>query len=484
MGLESEIKLSLPRRAASLLAAHPLLAGLPATQKKLNNIYYDTPALALHDRRIAVRHRRVGDDCLLTVKSAAPAAGGLAQRHEWENASPPGEFDFSHIDNPALRHQLETLRMQLTPVFATHFMRTTWHVPTLQGQVEVALDQGQIEADGRKESICEVEIELLSGQIGALFEVACALQAVLPLHPEVGSKAERGYRLFSGQTIAAVKAQTTPLTPDDCPADAFRHIALACLVHLQGNEYGVRHGDDPEPVHQARVAIRRLRTALRIWRPLLPENFLVFDAAWRHLARTLGDARNHDVLLLEILRPLAHAFPAQRDVQALLRRAQAAGKRQRKAARLALVAPDYSRLLLEFTSATLSLDAGNQPQLEDFARRCLKRRAKRVAQLTPDLPMPAITMLHPLRIALKRLRYALEFFAGFFPQRRYQRYHLKICHLLDLLGQLNDHSVAGQLAGSNARLDAWLAGCSAVLLHQLPQALHDFTACPPPWQHH
>lgn len=483
MALESEIKLSLPRRAAHLVATHPLLAALPAKQKKLDNIYYDTPDLALHARRIALRHRRIGKKWLLTVKCAAPAAGGLAQRPEWENASQPGEFDFSPIDDIDLRQQLEALRQQLTPAFVTQFTRTAWHVETPQGQVEVAFDRGQIKAGGRKENICEIELELLDGQVGALFEVARALQNGLPLHPEAGSKAERAYRLLTGSPIAASKAQATPIKTGDSAMDAFRRIALACLVHLQDNEYGVRCSNSPEPVHQARVAIRRLRTALRLWRPLLPESFLVFDAAWRNLAGTLGEARNHDVLLLEILAPLARAFPVQPDVQRLLRRAQAAGKHTRKTARTALATPDYSRLLLEFTAATLSLEAAEPSPLADFARRCLKRRARRVARLTPENPAAASAALHPLRIALKRLRYALEFFAELFPKRRYRRYHLKICRLLELLGQLNDHSVAGKLAGSNARLDGWLAGRSEALLCQVPLALNDFVACPPPWQH-
>ena len=76
------------------------------------------------------------------------------------------------------------------------------------------------------------------------------------------SKAERGYRLFTGQESPPVKARPLALGEDITPRQAFRSIALNCLEQLQANERGARLGQDSEYVHQARVAIRRLRAAL------------------------------------------------------------------------------------------------------------------------------------------------------------------------------------------------------------------------------
>ncbi|HCN68872.1 MAG TPA: inorganic triphosphatase, partial [Candidatus Accumulibacter sp.] len=107
MGLETEIKLSLPAAAVRQLPAHPLLAENKPLRQKLVNTYYDTPDRRLQRKRLAVRYRQKGQEWLLTVKSDAPSPGGLAQRREWEVPGEPGAFDFAHVDNPKLRRFLE-----------------------------------------------------------------------------------------------------------------------------------------------------------------------------------------------------------------------------------------------------------------------------------------------------------------------------------------------------------------------------------------
>jgi triphosphatase len=90
----------------------------------------------------------------------------------------------------------------------------------------------------------------------------------------------------------------------------FRTVALACLTHLQSNEHGLCESDNPEFVHQARVAIRRLRSAIRVWKPSLPQEFVAsFDPLWQALARQLGETRNWDVFLAETLPSILLAFP-------------------------------------------------------------------------------------------------------------------------------------------------------------------------------
>jgi triphosphatase len=90
----------------------------------------------------------------------------------------------------------------------------------------------------------------------------------------------------------------------------FRSTAFSCLSQLQGNERGLRESNAPEFIHQARVAMRRLRSAIRLWRPLLPEEYVSnFDPRWRTLANQLGDTRNWDVFITEILPPISAAFP-------------------------------------------------------------------------------------------------------------------------------------------------------------------------------
>jgi hypothetical protein len=105
------------------------------------------------------------------------------------------------------------------------------------------------------------------------------------------------------------------------PVEAFRSIALGCLEHFQRNEKGLHEGAEAEFVHQARVALRRLRSAIKLFAPVLPPEFVTaYGQTWQTLAGALGDARNWDVFLEETLpsdpRRLPgkprHSPPAQR----------------------------------------------------------------------------------------------------------------------------------------------------------------------------
>ncbi|MEF8708331.1 MAG: CHAD domain-containing protein [Candidatus Accumulibacter propinquus] len=491
MALETEIKLSLPASAARRLPAHGLLADSKPLRQKLVNTYYDTPDRRLQRKRVAVRYRQKGTEWLLTVKSDAPSPGGLAQRSEWEAPGQPGDFDFAHVDNPKLRRFLESVTPELVPLFTTDFTRNFWVVvPQAGTRIEVALDRGKIVAGERQEPICEVELELLEGEVAALFTAALSLQSDLPLHPEGASKAERGYRLASAEALVPVKATDVRLEMGMTSIAVFRSTAFSCLSQLQGNERGLRESNAPEFIHQARVAMRRLRSAIRLWRPLLPEEYVNnFDPRWRTLANQLGDTRNWDVFITEILPPISKAFPDHSDLQRLVGQAMSHLAGCRKAAQEVMTSPTYSQLLLEFTAATVALEESKKPPLTVFAPRSLNKRAKRVAALALETRDSDPEARHALRVALKRLRYALEFFAPLFPARRLQRYHQSAAGLLDLLGRMNDNVVAEQLAvaaqpGHHSDLvRAWLAGRNDLMLGQLAALLGDFLSHQPPWEH-
>ena len=321
MATEIELKLQLTPQTARKLAAHPLLAGIRPQRQHLLNTYYDTPELELHRRRIALRFRKKGWHWLLTVKSAEPASGGLAMRSEWETPASPGVFNFAHVDAPELRTFLEFATPALAPVFTTDFRRTAWQVPFGESVVEMAVDRGSVESRGRKAPICEVELELVSGRIDDLFALTRTLQEALDLRPAVASKAERGYALFANAPEASFRAKTVAIDAGMSPVEAFRAIALGCLEHFQRNERGLAAGStDPEYVHQARVALRRLRSALKLFAPVLPPDFVAaYGQTWQTLASALGDTRNWDVFITETLPPILEAFPRHRDALRLQR---------------------------------------------------------------------------------------------------------------------------------------------------------------------
>ena len=129
--------------------------------------------------------------------------------------------------------------------------------------------------------VCELELELKSGEPQQLFELALAILEIVPFELELVSKAELGYRLLtgyadqSGQRHGAGNWPTGNWTRDAL-ADVLQRLIWSCLLHLQSNLRGAMESDDAEYLHQMRVALRRLRVALRMARERRPMN------SWQH----------------------------------------------------------------------------------------------------------------------------------------------------------------------------------------------------------
>ncbi|WP_016832524.1 CYTH domain-containing protein [Herbaspirillum lusitanum] len=208
--MEIELKLLIAAEDVVAFCALPLLqqhAVGAATSQDLFSTYFDTPTLHLKQHRSALRVRKAGALWIQTYKGGGSVAAGLHQRHEWECevAGPRIELDklLPLVDNPAARAALELpgLAAQLEAVFATSFRRTAWQLRLPQGtEVELALDQGVVEADGRTLPICEIELELKSGQTDELLAFSQALRQAIALAPSNVSKAQRGFALrFPGK---------------------------------------------------------------------------------------------------------------------------------------------------------------------------------------------------------------------------------------------------------------------------------------------
>ena len=201
--METELKLSLSAPDLPRLLAHPLLTQAGNTQRLLNT-YFDTPDLALQQRRMAVRERLAGGQWLLTVKTAGQSQNGLSRRQEWEGPTTPGALQFDTlVDDAALSQDLMTLRPNLCALFCTDFERQRWVVTHDDAQIEVAMDQGRIHVPGTdlSEPLLELELELLSGPEEALMALADVLrqtpQGPVMLMPNDASKAQRGMALWS-----------------------------------------------------------------------------------------------------------------------------------------------------------------------------------------------------------------------------------------------------------------------------------------------
>ena len=465
MAQEIELKLALPEDAQRNFLRHPLLK--QATHKqtyRLVNLYYDTPALDLRKRGIALRLRAQGKFWLQSVKCAGKRAGGLSSRPEWETPY-TGSFDFSAIDNTAVCDWLDRpkIRTRIAPIFETNFQRIAWTFELVRGtRIELALDRGWIAAGGRREAISEVEIELKVGDETQLFDLAHALAERIPLSLAPMSKAERGYRVFQQIPAAPVRAAPILLTAGDTPTEAFRTIALSCLDHLQQNHAGAVASDDAEYIHQMRVATRRLRAAQRLFGPLLPADFAApLLLPLSELMLVLGQVRDYDVLLTEIAEPVLQALSEEPRLAALVGVITERRFAIRQEALRLLRAPRYGSNVLQVLTTLHGLGtkigAGETAQVDTppatetsltllgFAENRLRRLRKKVTQLMAQARVDDPPTLHALRIGIKRLRYALEFFAPLAAPKAMQRLLVRLTELQGTLGQINDLANAGTL---------------------------------------
>jgi triphosphatase len=211
MGIEREIKLALPQdQVAAALRFFETRAGAPGHPIRLENIYFDTPQLALARAKSALRLRRAPEGWLQTFKTVGVSVNGLHARHEWEMpvAGEALEIDrlLHECDESGVSTALSGAAATLIPLFRTDFTRTLWTLNIDGAQVEAAVDQGEITADvngeARSTPICEIELELKAAKDdgeAALHALAAELAQALPgLAPDDISKAQRGYALREG----------------------------------------------------------------------------------------------------------------------------------------------------------------------------------------------------------------------------------------------------------------------------------------------
>jgi triphosphatase len=506
---ETELKLQVDARQLQRLKRRKALVEAPVSRQRLENIYFDTPDRLLHRHKMALRLRRADGRWLQTLKTAGTEAGAMSRRGEWETPAKAtkdgrGRLDLRRLHDSPLVDLLgqSKAKPNFQPWFATRVQRTLWTVERGQAQIEVALDVGDITAQfgakRRREPIRELELELKRGEAVALIELALDLidipgNAPLELLPLARSKAERGYQLALGRPAAAVKASakgfTEKLTGRMSSAHALRAVVAHGLAVVTGNCELLLRGDDSEYVHQARVALRRIRSAIRLFdraRNDVPES-LIDELRW--LGSALGAARDWDVFVDEVLPKLQKTVGAEVITDPLRAKADQRRHAQRAKLRSDVHSPRYAALLLNGERWTMSPAPADSELLQAMAETTLQRSAKKLfkparffAALTPE-------RRHRVRIQAKRLRYALDLFSVMLPKRATARYIDATAELQDLLGGLNDAAVArtmflqlGKAAKLPKAVDQWFIANECEQLRQVEVRLMTLAEMPASWQ--
>ncbi|MBX9903433.1 MAG: CHAD domain-containing protein [Burkholderiales bacterium] len=498
---EIELKLRFPPKHLREVLALPLLA--PASRmatRKLAATYFDTPTLDLSRRHIALRVRREGRRWVQAVKGGGSTASGVHQRLEIETTLNDRHPDLSLLPRHPVTRILKSKKIveSLLPVLHTEITRSLRLLEPVPGVlVEVAIDRGFIRSGRRRQQVCEIELELKRGPVTALFDLAQQLAEVVPLALEHQSKAERGYALFCGAGTAPAKAVPLALVRDMTAGQGFLAIAAATLAQVHANERGVLGSDNPEYLHQMRVGIRRLRSAFSLFREMLGDAAAPQAAALRAMAGALGPARDWDVFVTETLpmvRPALAAHVAADRFEALCRRRwQAARAKSKKS----IKSNTYNESMIALSGWLAALggdgNAAWQQPVRDCAVQILAARHARVLKRGRRLEQRPAAELHRLRIAVKQLRYATEFFATLFAERGMATLRDRLVLLQDILGRINDAAAVQSLLNAAATDDrefiaatgivtGWCEARAAAERRALQNAWRRFRAAPRPWQ--
>ena len=437
------------------------------------SVYFDTSKHRLHRKGLMLRVRRIGSRHVQTIKTAGNSAP--IERSEWETEISGAKPDLSMIDGTPLEDLItKKVRRRLEPMFETRIRRTTYSLVNNERAIELTIDRGKIDTGAGSLPVCELELELKRGSKNQLFEIARTLTHGLPAQVLLKSKAERGYELIDGSKDLPVKAIPVHL-PVACNArDGFRVIGFACLKQIIDNVPALGSAD-PEGVHQMRVGVRRLRAAMSLFGTLLHDDqtgTIKTELKW--LAGELTPAREFEVLTERVIAPLKKQRRRLPDgvpsfSTALARKHKAALARAKDA-----VASARFRTLTFEAATWLELGRWMKPEddlvrsrgevpTEVFAAEQLQRRYRKVRKRGKELAQLNAKDRHKLRIQVKKLRYAAEFFGGVFQSKksmkRQKKFTSALKQLQDGLGDLNDIAVDERLiASAGPRNSVFAAG--------------------------
>ncbi len=429
-----------------------------AKSKKLVTVYFDTPDHALRRLGLSLRVRKVGRAYVQCVKQAHKKLGGILVRTEWEGPVPSQDPAISVIEDKVLRRQIRRVGVEhLQPVFRTDVQRSSRTLKFDDGSTaSIDIDVGDILAGDVSEPIGEFELELETGAPERIFELASEIGKAVPFRLAALSKASRGYAILTGDGPQPQKYVKVKLAKDATVEQVLTELVQHCLDHLQANEAVALTTDDTEGVHQMRVALRRLRAALRIFKPYLPRDqygWAVTEAKW--LTDELSAARAWDVFTDEFLAPVARLYGEEHGFDALMAAVEQARQQGRQRARDAIGTERYTEFLLHLSAWLSSQAWRDQPVTErttrlldpigDHCVKLLQKRDRNVRRQGRDIANLSETALHELRLAVKRLRYAVDFFESLYPKKQAKAYRRHLAGLQDGLGYLNDVAAADTL---------------------------------------
>lgn len=462
--MQIELKFRIAPEGLPAFRRHPLLARCASSKtpaRQCTDIYFDTPDFLLQRHSVALYVTRVGKRWKRVL---AANAGLLAPRRqrEWEADLSDASPDCAAITRLFLdERELQSCRFDesicatLIPMFTIDCRRESWHLEFGQGcGAELTLSRGELHCRNARAPVCELCIVHRTGAPDACLEFALAIQRDFKLHLAYRSQADVGYALRDLKQVRAFNAEPLILPSDLDIEQGMESIFRSCMQHIFGNAAGVLKDGEMECIHQMRVGLRRLRSALDIFAPLKPcPEKIRLELAW--LSSRLGDARDWDVFDASAIPAFVERAGEAAGLAALRKQVRREINRTHRQAAVAVDSLRCTRLWLNLERWLAAANGmGMMPDsseetrpmlLRDFAEQNVKRFHKKMLKRCVSMNASEARSRHRLRIASKKLRYATEFFVSYYRKKPAARFLRKLAKLQDIFGASNDTAVAGRL---------------------------------------
>jgi triphosphatase len=493
--VEVELKFQVPQAARERVRR--AVATGSATVTRLQAVYADTADDRLAAAALALRLRKEGRVWVQTLKGRGD---GLMQRLEDEHRLPPqrGEpaLDPARHAGSAASEQLRCLLADgagLQPVYRTDVQRTARRVRSGGALVEIAFDLGHIRAGRHRVEVCELEFELLAGPPAALVALASRWVERHGLWLDVRTKSERGHRLARGRAgVPAVRAAKVALDKSAAPRAAFAEIVRSTLAQVLPNAAELAAGDGAaEHLHQLRVGLRRLRSALRLFAHWSADAgaALALEQRLREPFARLGAARDQDALAAALLPAIAAAGGPPLPLPHAGSEAPAAVLHEPAFSVAMLQALQIAHDAAAPATADATAPAPNIGPLRDAARRALQRSWRKAMADAEHFATTEVDAQHRTRKRLKRLRYGAEAVMALFPAKATAVTLGALRDALDALGAYNDVLVAEERFAAQVQTDprawfalGWLSARREVLLKRAARCLQRLQRTPRFWR--
>ena len=421
--------------------------------RRLSDTYFDTDDWRLYRAGYVLRVRRRGKKAEVTMKSLAPAEDGLRRRREL--TQPLGEGGLETLeDGGPVGDLLKTLQgaRELNPLFENRTRRRTFVVRPRDSENgsagEIALDDCEIRTPGADSGgkdaesfhLRRVEIEV-PAESGEMREFVGALRQDLNLLPAARSKFGTGLRTAGLEPAPEPDFGPTKFDASSAAGEVAYAVLRRNFAIMLACEPGVRLGEDPEKLHDMRVATRRLRNTLRVYSDALPKRAERYERDLKYVADVLGVVRDLDVHIDMFADD--HGDEDSQRIVDILKGRQAGAREQMLAV---LDSKRYERLVADFSG---TLRRGRSPSPDEpilnVAPGLVRDRYKKARKAAKKLGASSSPEdYHRLRKRARRLRYTLEPLAEIYGEP-VQRAIKRLKKLQDALGLHQDMVVAADL---------------------------------------